>query len=193
MLNGLRSRRPTGRLSVGMAGLLVVVGAVAACETNGNSAGSEASPTSTSQRTTPAVQTFAELAVRPCTALDATDTERFQVTVAGYEIPGAPNGCFWMTKDFGIGFHPHPSSDRTTLVPPKAGATQITVDGRRAVQIAESRSDGKNGGCKTVVAVDSGGSISVEITVQAGVYGGTTLDTCAIGTDVATAILAHLR
>ncbi|WP_040783398.1 hypothetical protein [Nocardia pneumoniae] len=98
-----------------------------------------------------------------------------------------------MTTDFGIGFHSHPSSDRTSPLPPIAGATQITVDGRRAVRIPESRSDGKNGGCKTEVAADSGGSISVEITVQAGIYGGTTLDTCAISVDVATVILAHLR
>ncbi|WP_067480443.1 DUF3558 family protein [Nocardia amamiensis] len=193
MLIGLRSRRPVGRLSLGLAGLLVVVGAVAACDTNDTSSGSEATSTSQSTTRTAAVQTFAELAARPCTAFDAADTERFQVTIAGYEIPGPPNGCFWMTKDFGIGFHPHPSSDRTSLVPPKAGATQTTVDGRRAVRIPESRSDGKNGGCKTEVAVDSATSLSVEITVQAGVYGGTTLDTCAIGSDVATAILAHLR
>lgn len=193
MLNGLRSRHPIPRLSLGVIGLLVVAGAVAGCRANdtSDSAGTEASRPSTSQPA-PAAQTFAELAARPCTALDAKDTERFQVTVTGYEIPGVPSGCFWMTKEFGIGFHPHPS-DRTSLVPPTAGATQITVDGRRAVQIPEARSDGKNGGCQTEVAADSGASFSVEITVQAGIYGGTTLDTCAIGTDVATAILAHLH
>ncbi|MEV4241027.1 DUF3558 family protein [Nocardia sp. NPDC049737] len=174
-------------------GLLMLLGTTA-CDADDPSspASPSTSPSAVSPtRTTP--RTFADLATHPCSALDAADTTRFGVTAPGTEQPGAARGCFWTTPTTGFSFYPHPSSDLTTPLPPVPGATAITVADHRAVQIRQSLQDGKEAGCTITVATTTGGSFNVEVAIAgAGSDTAPVVDTCALGIDIATAVLSHV-
>ncbi|MFI6361175.1 DUF3558 family protein [Nocardia sp. NPDC050630] len=174
-------------------GLLILL-ATTACDTH--DASSTASPSTNSPAVSPTSttpHTFADLGTHPCSALDVADTTRFGVTAPGTEQPGAARGCFWTTPTTGFSFYPHPSSDLTTPLPPVPGATAITVADHRAVQIRQSLPQGKEAGCTITVATTTGGSFNVEVAIAgAGSDTAPVVDTCALGIDIATAVLSHL-
>lgn len=194
----MHSRCRTGnRYSLTAVGLFMVLGTATGCGPGaGDSGPHESLPStpSTSAANATVPRTFAELATHPCDALDETDRAGFVITAAGSVQPGAPGGCFWMTHTIGLSFYPRPSFDLTTPLPPAPGATEISVAGRRAVRIRESLPNGKEAGCTITVAVAADASFNIEVAIAgAGSSPAPAVDSCALGTDVATAVLAHLR
>jgi hypothetical protein len=150
------------------------------------------SPLPTSSTTASSSYSLADLAQQPCLALSQEDLRRFNVFIDARETNDSGKACQWGVQGGLVSFTPNTSTDQTTdaklqhLTPRK-------IDGHRALLGIPNDPEHpeRNKGCSLFVS--AGANQSFRITAVPFGEDARGPDACTLASDVAAAIVAHLR